>query len=131
MKTTIIIPKELRAIMATSEDFRLGVNYQHGIGGFKKDTNRATHHYRKAAEQGLPDGQFKLGHAYWHGEGVEEDLQQAIYWLRKAAEQGHALAQTRLGTAYFHGLGGIEKNEEKAEYWWAKGAREETNQPTP
>ncbi len=60
---------------------------------------------RRAAAQGDADAQYKLGIAYYHGEGVPEDEVEAVKWYRKAAEQGHAEAQYRLGLAYVDGEG--------------------------
>ncbi len=61
--------------------------------------------YRKAAEQGDADGQFKLGVRYERGEGVPKDYAQAVLCYRKAAEQGDAVAQQTLGTMYEDGKG--------------------------
>jgi hypothetical protein len=91
--------------------------------------------FRKAAEQGDADAQYKLGVLYyevWEGQGVlQDDTQaafwrrtirawrawinsadpynwrytQAVYWFRKAAEQGDADAQYVLGNIYYYGHG--------------------------
>src|SRR5688572_21568525 len=53
--------------------------------------------YRGAAEKGVPDAQYKLGEAYYDGQGVPQDRQQALRWFRAAADQGHAEAQYTLG----------------------------------
>jgi transcriptional regulator GlxA family with amidase domain len=50
--------------------------------------------FKKAAEQGIADAQFRLGLMYFLGnKGVPENRQLAISWLKKAALQGHAQAQ--------------------------------------
>lgn len=52
--------------------------------------------YRKAAEQGNTDAQFRLGMCYEGGRGVAKDETEAIIWYRKAAERGYAVAQSVL-----------------------------------
>ena len=49
--------------------------------------------YRKAADLGNADAQFKLGLMYKNGSGVVLNNIQAIEWLRKAALQGHENAK--------------------------------------
>ena len=50
--------------------------------------------YRKAAEQGDAEAQYKLGGCYLDGEGVARDKTEALKWWRKAAEQGHEEARS-------------------------------------
>ncbi len=61
--------------------------------------------YRKAAEQGHAEAQFKLGAMYFSGDGVPQDDAGAVKWYRMAAEQGHAEAQADLAYMYENGLG--------------------------
>jgi TPR repeat protein len=61
--------------------------------------------YRKAAEQGDADAQFRIGVSYYDGEGIAKDAVEAVKWYRKAAEQGLADAQTNLGNCYYNGEG--------------------------
>lgn len=67
--------------------------------------NGSAEMYRKAAEQGLAEAQYKLGDCYKYGEGVAENHEEAVKWYRKAAEQGSASAQRRLGVCYDLGEG--------------------------
>ena len=69
--------------------------------------------YRKAADQGYVQAQYRLGDCYFLGEGVAEDLVEAVKWYRKAADQGYYLAQTMLGDCYTHGKG-VAKDEVEA-----------------
>jgi TPR repeat protein len=57
--------------------------------GVKEDWGEAARWYRKSAEQGNPDGQFRLGRAYQFGIGVPQNRQEAIRWFDKAGDQGH------------------------------------------
>jgi Sel1 repeat-containing protein len=45
--------------------------------------------YRKAAEQGHAEAQYRLGSCYREGFGVQQDDAEATKWYRKAAEQGY------------------------------------------
>jgi TPR repeat protein len=54
--------------------------------------------YRKAAELGDAESQYKLGLFYMRGECVETDLTEAAAWYRKAAEQGFHAAIDLLAT---------------------------------
>jgi TPR repeat protein len=73
------------------------VRYETGIG-VQQDFTEATHWYRLAAEQGLPDAQSNLGAMYGNGTGVEKDVPESIRWYKKAAKQGHPTAACNLGT---------------------------------
>lgn len=44
--------------------------------------------YARAAAQEHPSGQYALGRAYLHGEGVAKDEERARSWLERAAAQG-------------------------------------------
>ena len=67
-----------------------------------KNIDEAMAWYKKAAENGNADAQWKLGGSYFAGAfGVKKDLEKAESWLRKSAEQGHAGGQCGLGGCYF------------------------------
>ena len=61
--------------------------------GMPKDNAEAVKWVRRAAEQGYPQAQVKLGVMYEYGLGVPKDMDEARKWYRKAADQGHAEAQ--------------------------------------
>ncbi len=77
------------------------------------DPTEAVRWFRKAADQGDPDGQYRLGSAYASGVGVREDKSEAAKWYLKAAEQGLTIAQYMLGHAYETGEG-VPKDEIEA-----------------
>ena len=79
--------------------------------------------YRKAAEKGDVEAQFKLGLCYERGEGIGKNLNKAVEWYQKAAVQGHAKAQCNLGWCYAKGIG-VEKNLTKAVEWYQKAAEQ-------
>ncbi len=84
-----------------------------------EDCMQAVYWYRKAAEQGDADAQYKLGECYVSGRGVTKDLTQAVDWYRKAAEQGQADAQFSLGISYF-----AKQDYTQAVYWYRKAAEQ-------
>ncbi|MGD9852168.1 MAG: tetratricopeptide repeat protein [Nitrospirales bacterium] len=49
---------------------------------------------------------YRLGAAYWTGDGVPKDPVRSRQLLHQAAEKGHALAQTWYGRALIEGVGG-------------------------
>ena len=77
--------------------------------------------YRRAAELGNSDGQYKLGLLYYHGNGVEKNSKQAIFWLHKAAEQGNKDGQYYLGMCYANGWG-VDADYSEACNWLKKSA---------
>ncbi len=78
--------------------------------------------YRKAAEQGRADAQFKLGfyHATGNG-GLQRDFTTAVEWFRKAAEQNQPGAQYNLAVCYEKGLG-VTQDDATALGWHRRAA---------
>lgn len=105
--------------------YTLGEVYTEG-NGVPQNASKALNWYRKAAEQGAPDAQKKIGYLYEFGSpvsGVQEDKAEAAIWFRKALEGyldrarlGDANAQYELGAAYYYG-NGVPKDYVKAYVW--------------
>jgi len=55
----------------------------------KNESQQSYIWYKKAAEQGNKEAQYKLGTMYYNGIGIEKDYYQAIVWLKNAYKQGH------------------------------------------
>ena len=66
------------------------------------DYEHAAEWYRRAAELGDTDAQFRIGHMYSIGQGVPELEDESVKWFSIAANKGHAEAQFGLGIHYFH-----------------------------
>jgi len=85
------------------------------------DAAAAVATYRKLAESGNADSQYRLANAYAQGSGVQKDYAEAAKWYRKAAEQGHVVAQNDLGVMYANGWG-VPRSEEDAWKWFLTSA---------
>ena len=80
--------------------------------------------YRRAAERGDAEAQYRLGNAYYFGDGVPTDHAEAAKWYRMAAEQGYIDAQTRLGEWYLQGLHGLPEDHAEAAKWFYMAAEQ-------
>jgi hypothetical protein len=60
--------------------------------------------------------QYKLGQAYYYGNGVTQNYVEAVKWWRKAAEQSFSPAQYELGC--------FEEDNVEAVKWWRKAAEQ-------
>ncbi len=81
------------------------------------DAGEALSWYIKAAKQGLPPAQCRLGLLYLDGKIIPQDLQLAIQWLEAAAKQNYVPAQFELGIAYLFGERGILLDPQKGIHW--------------
>ena len=78
---------------------------------------------RRAAEQGDPEAQTRLGTLYQRGDGVPEDDAEGAAWHRRAAEQGHADAQFALGFVYGNGEG-VTLDDAASLAWFLRAAEQ-------
>lgn len=76
-----------------------------------------------SALEGDATSQFRLGLAYFDGEGVPQDYKEAINWFRKAAEQGYASGQNAIGAMYAQGQG-VPQDYKEAMMWFKKAAEQ-------
>jgi len=85
------------------------------------------------AHQGDPQSQFLLAETLLNSELLVADNHQqtALSWYMKAAEQNHAMASLRLSKAYAAGDLGLEKDEQKAQYWSNQFMQHSQNMSTP
>ena len=70
-----------------------------------KDSAKAVHYFRLAAETGHILGQTAMGLHYKHGDGVVKNLVTAFEFYSSAAKQGYPVAQCVLGCMYNEGQG--------------------------
>ena len=71
----------------------------------KKNYTAAFKKYQHAAQLGLPEAMYNLGHLYQYGNGVTKDPAQAYFWINRSAENGVVTAICQLGTLHIRGIG--------------------------
>jgi len=57
---------------------------------------KATFWWRRAADRGVPEAEYRSALAYARGIGIKRNRSQASVWLKRAAQQGHMLARAKL-----------------------------------
>ena len=95
----------------------LGSMYLNGWGG-KTNKESAFKWLKHAADNGLPDAQFRLG---YHLSTFLQDDTQARSYYERAAEQGHATSALNLGSLLQSGSGG-DKDILGALKWYSLAA---------
>lgn len=115
-------PETTPSPVTPEEQCNLAHRYENG-DGVPKDAEKAFYWYRKAAEQGYAEAQYKLG-KYWDlkrpaaGESFDQFKEEALKWYKKAAAQGDAAAQFAIGSHYYGFFGG--EDYETAVSWYRK-----------
>ncbi|KAF9289648.1 hypothetical protein BGZ88_007655 [Linnemannia elongata] len=101
----------------------LGDMYRKGGEEVPQDFQEAMYWYLKAAEQGDPVGQQRVGVMYELGLGVPQDYSIAMNWFLKAANQGNTSAQSKIGSFCILGQG-VPRDYEQAIFWYLKVANQ-------
>ncbi|KAF9971430.1 hypothetical protein BGZ73_005620, partial [Actinomortierella ambigua] len=85
---------------------------------------KAVKWYRRAAQQGHAEAQYRLGAMYTCGRGVYRETSEAYWWLLRAAEQDHCQAQSCLGLLLQQGQGidGNGHDDVQAVAWFRRAA---------
>ncbi|HSH94216.1 MAG TPA: tetratricopeptide repeat protein [Roseimicrobium sp.] len=95
--------KQLKESAGTGDakaQHELATAYALGTGGLKKpDLKEAFFWYRKAADSGIGEAQFKMGYFYENGISTRTNKVEAEKWYRLAAMQGVAPAHLAVGIA--------------------------------
>lgn len=95
----------------------LGRQYEFGHG-VQANAQTAMQWYRRAADQGHADSEYRLAVAYAYGlGGYPQDNREAVIWLQHATEHGHGKARKMLVRAYEQGLLGLQPDPKQARYW--------------
>jgi hypothetical protein len=87
-----------------------------------QDDARAAGLYRRAAERGHAESQWRLGVLHDAGEGVRDDPAEAVRLFRRAAAQGFARAHTSMGVMHATGRG-VPRDYGEAMRSYREGAR--------
>lgn len=89
-------PTEIREWVNTGKAFFNG-----GLMG-RRDYGKALSFFRKAAEQGDPEGLYMLGTMTYEGKGVAANEKEAFRLYEEAAEKGHTDSQMLTGTQHMY-----------------------------
>jgi len=96
--------------------YGLGRCYEY-VNGAEKNPMESGKWYRKAADQGHPNAQLRLGDVFYQGKYYKD----AVTWYQKAAKQDLAAAQYQLGLCYECG-NGVMKSKLTAKKWYKRAA---------
>lgn len=118
MKKIFAIALMMTSLLAWASDVDDGLRAYE-----KKDYKTAFIKIKSAAEQGLPNAQYLLGHMYIESIGTTQDYKEALRWFRAAAEQGLPNAQLSLGGMYEKGTGVMQDYKEAVR--WIRTAAEQ------
>lgn len=77
--------------------------------------------WRKGAQRGVAQAQYRLGYAYYDGDGVGQDYVAALRWFRLAAGQRHGPALNMVGLMHERGEG-TPPDMAAALDWYRRGA---------
>ncbi|MUG03950.1 hypothetical protein GM556_00080 [Bombella sp. ESL0378] len=95
----------------------MGWLYEHGVGGQKRDAEKAAAYYKQAAELEIPSAQARYGLMLLKGVGVTPNPVQAETWLRRAAYGGDPEAAALLGDLYIRGEDFLHRPMEAARWY--------------
>ncbi|KAF9550485.1 hypothetical protein EC957_000159 [Mortierella hygrophila] len=106
-------------LKAAEGGFSASQNYI-GLRYFQvRNYTEALRWYRKAAEQGDREGEFRLGAMHYYGHGTRKNPQEAEKWMRKAADRGFTPAATGMGIIC------LEQERYREAMTWCLMARED------
>ncbi len=109
----VIVPTNLHS------DSSISTYLNDGMSSYDRSNySNALENWKKASELGNKEADFLLGFLY---DGVLQNDKEAFFYFKKAALSGHVQAQVNVGTRYELGKG-VEKNNEKAKFWYSKAA---------
>ena len=98
----------------------MATRFYSGKDGEVKDLDKCFECATKAARGGDKDGQFRLGYAYYGGEGVEQNWIEALKWYELAAAQGCKDSMYNIGVMHEIGRHGVPQDDQKAFDWYRK-----------
>jgi len=89
----------------------------------KGDFETAVQEWKPLAKDGNAEAQYRLGRAYYFGDGIAKNEKLAFEWTLKSAEKGFAKGQHIVGLFYQDGIG-VDVDLERAYRWYKKGAKQ-------
>ncbi len=100
--------------------FRLGQLCEEGVGDEVANDpflTQAIYCYRRGAEAGDPDCQFRLAQLHRSGRGMPRDTDAAVRLIEQAAQGGQIEAQFTLSLIFDTGAGHLPKDPRQAHTW--------------
>lgn len=96
------------------ENYQKGMDYLNGTNDTNIDYRKAFEMFKKSADEGHPEAQFRLGYMYIYLEPyVLRNYKKAFELFKNSVDQGLIISQFYLAECYMYGWG-TEKNEGKA-----------------
>jgi TPR repeat protein len=120
---TLPFAKRLKLAKVGDEEAQMSVAAAFETGkNAKLSKAEAAKWYRKAAEQGNVEAQFRLARLLQEGApDLKKNTDVAAKFYESAARHGHVEAQNWLGYCYQHGLG-VPQSDANAVEWYSKAA---------
>ena len=107
----------------------IGICYENGQGGLKKDEVEALNWYRKSADAGDARAMYSIAIYYQNGQGgLRKDEAEALKWYRRALVgkiddmKVKAVIMGMIGCYYEEGKGYLIKDKAEALKWYRKAA---------
>ena len=92
--------------------FEIGYKYYTGNHGVTRpDYVKAIEWYKKAADSGYAEANYKIGIMYQYGEGVKQDEVKALEYFHKGVATGCRISKGKVDWMHRNGKG-IEKDED-------------------
>lgn len=122
--------KSVKLLVKASEEnepsacYELAIRYEKG-NGVKADKDKALSLVQKAADKDYAQAICHLGMLYYEGKMVDKNITKAIEYFLKAMQEGYLSqkAATILSQCYSQGLGGLKKDQNKAQMVLAKAVK--------
>ena len=90
---------------------------------FQKEYDSRFQIWKRAAELGIPEGQWFVGGCHEHGIGGQRNIEEAIKWNRLAADSDFSLSQVELGSYFSNEEYVNPPNPAEAFKWFEKSAK--------
>ncbi len=101
--------------------FKVGMFYINGAGGYPKNTSEGVRWLKLAADQGHIMAMSALGKCYFDGDGTPRNYLQAMRWFLKAADAGDTFGTIYIGIMLENGFG-VPRDVAGALEWYRKAA---------
>ena len=106
--------------LSLAQHYESGVKHK-GVVIFDKDTTKAIHWYKIAADNGSATAQHTLGNYYIKGVSVIKDVDYGVNLLEQSANSNFRRSQVALGELFSTG-DCVEKDVYRAIYWYRMAA---------